>query len=53
MREVGDDEPMVVLHDLEVGGSARCICQGCWGRFFWLVHPRCGDQRDLRADVER
>ena len=44
---------MVVLHDLEVGGGARCICQGCWGRFFWLVHPRHGDQGNLVIGVER
>ena len=53
MREVGDDEPIVVLHDLEVGGGARCIYQGCWGRFFWLVHPRRGDWGNLAIGVEK
>ena len=53
MREVGKEETVVVLHDLRVGGGAKCVCQGCWGRFFWLVHLRCGEWRDLRTDVER
>ena len=43
---------MVVLHDLEVGGGARCVCQGRWGRFFWLVHLRHGNRRDLQTGVE-
>ena len=53
MREVRDDELMMILHNLEVGGGARCICQGCWGRFFWLVHPRRGDWGNLVIGVER
>ena len=53
MREVRDDELMMILHDLEVGGGARCICQGCWGQFFWLVHPRRGDWGNLVIGVER
>ena len=43
---------MVVLHNLEVRGSARCVCQGHWGQFFWLVHLRCGDWRDLQTGVK-
>jgi hypothetical protein len=51
--EVRDDGPMVVLRDLEVGGGTRYICQGCWGQFFWLVHLRHGDQRNLATGIER
>ena len=53
VRKVRDDELTMILHDLEVGGSARCICQGCWGRFFWLVHPRRGDWGNLVIGAER
>ena len=51
--KVRDDELTMILHDLEVGGGARCICQGCWGRFFWLVHPRRGNWGNLVIGVER
>ena len=43
----------MILHDLEVGGSIRCICQGCWGQFFWLVQPRHSDQGNLVIGVKR
>src|SRR5437879_5229136 len=44
---------MVVLHDLGVRGGARCVCQGCWGWFFWLVHSRRGDWGNLVTGIER
>ena len=53
MRKVRDNELTMILHDLEVGGSARCICQGCWGQFFWLVHPRRGNWGNFVIGVER
>ena len=31
----------------------RCICQGCWGQFFWLVQLRHGNWGNLVIGVER
>jgi hypothetical protein len=53
MRKIRDDGPMVVLHDLGVRGGTRCVCQGHWGRFFWLVHSRRGDWGNLVTGIER
>jgi hypothetical protein len=53
MHEVGDEEPKVVLRDLGVEGGARCVHQGHWGQFFWLVHPRHSDWGNLVTGIKR
>jgi len=41
-----------ILHNLRVGGGGHSVHQKGWGWFFWLVQLWCGDQWDLRNDVE-
>jgi hypothetical protein len=57
VHEVGKEEPMVVLHDLRVGGGSSGLSiwgaaiggTGCWRR-----EARCGRARDLvRRRVRR
>ena len=40
------------MHDLGVEGGRRSILRRDWGRFFWLVQLRRGDQWDLRTGIE-